>query len=239
MTFNLGNAIADAGKKVLLVDADPQCNLTELSLSQLLEDMSAVTVFDMDARSMEKAVFDEIYGRLGSVPRDRVKVIRHRGSGSNDGLSVVIASIKDLPRSGVTTLFSVSLAAATLEAVEDESETKAEAVEYICAVASGLADEFAQTDFQFYLMASARNNWDSSLGVTGQLSNSPFRASAHLLAEPVPWPTLPSRITVHSSSVRLVWFFPILPEERQTLGQKSPEQLRELLKGTNLFDLNR
>ena len=31
-TFNLANLLADTGKRVLLVDADPQCNLTEISL---------------------------------------------------------------------------------------------------------------------------------------------------------------------------------------------------------------
>lgn len=37
-TFNLAHAIADRFKtKVLMVDADPQCNLTELALSQLIE----------------------------------------------------------------------------------------------------------------------------------------------------------------------------------------------------------
>lgn len=37
-TFNLAHAIADKFEtKVLLVDADPQCNLTELALSQLIE----------------------------------------------------------------------------------------------------------------------------------------------------------------------------------------------------------
>lgn len=37
-TFNLAHAIADKYKtKVLIVDADPQCNLTELALSQLIE----------------------------------------------------------------------------------------------------------------------------------------------------------------------------------------------------------
>lgn len=37
-TFNLAHAIADKfDQKVLLVDADPQCNLTELALSQTIE----------------------------------------------------------------------------------------------------------------------------------------------------------------------------------------------------------
>jgi len=43
LTVNIADALADAGKRVLLVDADPQCNLTsfymeEAQLEQLLED---------------------------------------------------------------------------------------------------------------------------------------------------------------------------------------------------------
>lgn len=41
-TFNLAHAIAEVdGNKVLLVDADPQCNLSELALSQLIEELDA------------------------------------------------------------------------------------------------------------------------------------------------------------------------------------------------------
>lgn len=39
-TFNLAHAIADKfNTKVLMVDADPQCNLTELALSQVIEEL--------------------------------------------------------------------------------------------------------------------------------------------------------------------------------------------------------
>ncbi|MBX9753462.1 MAG: AAA family ATPase [Pseudomonadaceae bacterium] len=33
-TFNIATFLADSGKKVLMVDADPQCNLTEISLAR-------------------------------------------------------------------------------------------------------------------------------------------------------------------------------------------------------------
>lgn len=46
LTINIADALANAGNTVLLVDADPQCNLTsfyleESSLETLLEDSNA------------------------------------------------------------------------------------------------------------------------------------------------------------------------------------------------------
>ncbi len=40
-TFNLGWILADKGKKVILVDADPQCNLTGMALGEGTEDNEA------------------------------------------------------------------------------------------------------------------------------------------------------------------------------------------------------
>ncbi|CAE6970022.1 ParA family protein [Paraburkholderia domus] len=48
-TFNLAHALADKFQtKVLMVDADPQCNLTELALSQLIEKLDKQAA-DQDA----------------------------------------------------------------------------------------------------------------------------------------------------------------------------------------------
>jgi chromosome partitioning protein len=38
-TFNLGWALAECGKKVLLIDADSQCNLTSMCISHLYEEL--------------------------------------------------------------------------------------------------------------------------------------------------------------------------------------------------------
>lgn len=37
-TFNLAHALAESGKNVLLVDADPQCNLTELFMAPIMDE---------------------------------------------------------------------------------------------------------------------------------------------------------------------------------------------------------
>ncbi len=36
-TFNIATHLADSGKKVLMVDADPQCNLTEIALARTID----------------------------------------------------------------------------------------------------------------------------------------------------------------------------------------------------------
>jgi chromosome partitioning protein len=38
-TFNIAHLLAASGKRVLVVDADPQCNMTELMLSQLIDQL--------------------------------------------------------------------------------------------------------------------------------------------------------------------------------------------------------
>ena len=40
-TFNLATYLADSGRKVLMVDADPQCNLTSIALAQTIQDLDA------------------------------------------------------------------------------------------------------------------------------------------------------------------------------------------------------
>lgn len=40
-TFNLAHLLSENGSRVLVVDADPQCNLTELLLAKLIEETDA------------------------------------------------------------------------------------------------------------------------------------------------------------------------------------------------------
>ena len=43
-TFNLASYLADIGKRVLMVDADPQCNLTEIALAPVIEEFDSRVV---------------------------------------------------------------------------------------------------------------------------------------------------------------------------------------------------
>jgi chromosome partitioning protein len=45
-TFNLATYLADSGKKVLMVDADPQCNLTGIALARTIQDMDAAAAIN-------------------------------------------------------------------------------------------------------------------------------------------------------------------------------------------------
>ncbi|MCS3454285.1 cellulose biosynthesis protein BcsQ [Aeromonas sp. BIGb0405] len=53
-TFNLSYYLALNGKKVLLIDADPQCNLTELCLSRIIS--------ELDDKAADSDVIDELPG---------------------------------------------------------------------------------------------------------------------------------------------------------------------------------
>ena len=44
-TFNLARYMQDQGKKVLVVDADPQCNMTEFLMCNIIEHMDIFIKF--------------------------------------------------------------------------------------------------------------------------------------------------------------------------------------------------
>lgn len=69
LTVNIANALADAGKIVLLVDADPQCNLTsfyieEASLEKILEASDETE----GGQTLWSAIKPVVQGRGGIVP---------------------------------------------------------------------------------------------------------------------------------------------------------------------------
>lgn len=55
-TFNLASYLADTGNKVLMVDADPQCNLTEIALAPVIE------ALDSKAATSATAKIDDLPG---------------------------------------------------------------------------------------------------------------------------------------------------------------------------------
>ena len=70
LTVNIADALVEAGKRVLLVDADPQCNLTsfymeEVALEQLLEDSNGTTPSGSTGATLWSAVKPVVEGRGG------------------------------------------------------------------------------------------------------------------------------------------------------------------------------
>jgi len=57
-TFNLASYLAGAGKNVLMVDADPQCNLTEIALSKTIAELDAAA----EKAKVAKAAIPELPG---------------------------------------------------------------------------------------------------------------------------------------------------------------------------------
>lgn len=101
-TFNFATYLADSGKKVLMVDADPQCNLTEISLAQTIakldseaERSTTATIGDLPGSSVLDALNQRIRGDAATI--DLAKVKTHK-IGKNLHLlrgSVDLSSVED------------------------------------------------------------------------------------------------------------------------------------------------
>ncbi|CAH0352503.1 AAA family ATPase [Aquabacterium sp. CECT 9606] len=80
-TFNLASYLASTGKKVLMVDADPQCNLTEIALSRTItaldEKALATTttakIEDLPGTSILDALNQRIKGDAAFIDLSKVK----------------------------------------------------------------------------------------------------------------------------------------------------------------------
>ena len=79
-TFNLVQLLAEQGRRVLVVDADPQCNMTEISLSQTiakLDDEARDTgkVPELPGTSLLDILRPRIDGDVAEVPLDSVETV--------------------------------------------------------------------------------------------------------------------------------------------------------------------
>jgi chromosome partitioning protein len=101
-TFNLATLMADMGKRVLMVDADPQCNLTEIALARTIAELdeqadifSSVEVPELPGTSVLDALNQRIQGDAAFIDLSKVKthVVGHNLSLLRG--SVDLSSIED------------------------------------------------------------------------------------------------------------------------------------------------
>ena len=74
-TFNLAHYLVSQGKKVLLVDADSQCNLTELCLGKVISELDALAektgvIQELPGTSTLEALRPRIDGDVRDVGSD-------------------------------------------------------------------------------------------------------------------------------------------------------------------------
>jgi len=101
-TFNLASYMADQGKKVLMVDADPQCNLTEIALAPKIAELDAkalhsttAKIDDLPGTSILDALNQRIKGDAAFIDLSKVKTYKIREQLFLLRGSVDLSSIED------------------------------------------------------------------------------------------------------------------------------------------------
>lgn len=87
LTYHVSQALSEMGKKVLIIDADPQCNLTIYSLKQeCIHDIweSEDRFIDEGYESSKKKCNDEEYEKLISNPRSLHFLLKPTEEGTGD-----------------------------------------------------------------------------------------------------------------------------------------------------------
>lgn len=99
-TFNLVQLLAEQGRRVLVVDADPQCNMTEISLSTLIaqldeEAQKTGKVPELPGRSLLEILQPRIDGDVAEISLDSVKSVTVRENFDLIRGSVELNAIED------------------------------------------------------------------------------------------------------------------------------------------------
>ncbi|MCS4292530.1 cellulose biosynthesis protein BcsQ [Comamonas sp. BIGb0152] len=81
-TFNIATYLANSGKKVLMVDADPQCNLTEIALARTIRNLDAAAeksashkVGELPGTSILDALNQRIKGDAAFIDIAKIKTV--------------------------------------------------------------------------------------------------------------------------------------------------------------------
>lgn len=79
-TFNLAHLLASSGKRVLLVDADSQCNLTELCLGKVIAELDVVAektgiIQELPGTSILDALRPRIEGEVAAINIDSINTV--------------------------------------------------------------------------------------------------------------------------------------------------------------------
>lgn len=101
-TFNTATYLANSGKRVLMVDADPQCNLTEIALARTIQSLDAVAessadhvVKELPGTSILDALNQRIKGDAAFIDIKKIRTIEiHKNLHLIRG-SVDLSSIED------------------------------------------------------------------------------------------------------------------------------------------------
>ena len=101
-TFNLANFMADQGKRVLMVDADPQRNLTEIALAPKIAELDAkalhlttAKIYDLPGTSILDALNQRVKGDAAFIDLSKVKTHKIRDHLYLLRGSVDLSSIED------------------------------------------------------------------------------------------------------------------------------------------------
>lgn len=99
-TFNLAHALADAGHRVLVVDADPQCNITELLLASMIDALDEASTdqnidIPLPGTSLLEALKPRIEGETSEVDLEAVESVEVTTNISLIRGDVDLSSIED------------------------------------------------------------------------------------------------------------------------------------------------
>lgn len=79
-TFNLGHALSESGNKVLLIDADPQCNLTELFMGPIIDELLGTDLFEEEfsepGTTLLEALQPRISGEMAKVDISKIELVK-------------------------------------------------------------------------------------------------------------------------------------------------------------------